>query len=94
MVTAMHDGKDGITTKVRGFVHSRFPLAKERKIPDDASLLEAGIVDSLGILSLVAFVEETFSVRIEDEELSPENFESVEALSRFVRSKQGCPPHS
>ncbi|HXJ84919.1 MAG TPA: acyl carrier protein [Candidatus Methylomirabilis sp.] len=55
---------------------------------DEASLLDAGVIDSVGILELLAFLEQTFGIRISDEELSPEHFDSVEALVRFVEAKR------
>ena len=54
---------------------------------DNASFLEEGIVDSMGILELVMFVEENFHITVEDEELVPDNFDSVSKLAAYVRSK-------
>ena len=51
-------------------------------------LLENGIVDSLGILELVAFIEQEFGVTITDEELLPENFQTVRCLVSFVKRKR------
>jgi acyl carrier protein len=79
---------DAAAARIREFVRSRFPLAREMKVDDDASLLDAGIVDSLGVLDLVTFLEDAFGVKVEDEELNPENFESVAALVRFVEAKR------
>jgi len=59
----------------------------ETRLLDSVSLLEEGIVDSTGVLELVMFVEETFGLSVEDEEIIPENFDSVERLARYVRSK-------
>ncbi len=56
-------------------------------LQDTDSLLESGIIDSLGILKLLAFLEETFSVKLTDDELMPEHFETVNALSRLVGNK-------
>ena len=49
----------------------------ETQLRNDASFLEEGIVDSTGVLELVMFVEETFNIVVEDEEIVPENFDSV-----------------
>lgn len=54
---------------------------------DTASFLEEGIVDSMGIMELVMFVEETFCVTVEDEELVPDNFDSVSRLAAYIRTK-------
>ncbi|MGD2165533.1 MAG: acyl carrier protein [Anaerolineae bacterium] len=56
-------------------------------LPDDASLLEEGIVDSTGVLELVMFVEETFDITVEDDEILPDNFDSVTKLAAYVRRK-------
>jgi acyl carrier protein len=50
--------------------------------------LDSGIVDSLGILDLVAFLESELSLTISDDELLPENFRSIEGISRFVEHKR------
>ena len=54
---------------------------------DDASFLEEGIVDSMGIMELVMFVEENFHITVEDEELVPDNFDSVGKLAAYIRGK-------
>jgi acyl carrier protein len=51
-------------------------------------LIESGIIDSLGIQKLLAFLESRFSIRIEDEELIPENFNSVESIDSFISKKK------
>jgi acyl carrier protein len=55
--------------------------------PDDASFLEEGIVDSMGIMELVMFVEETFGITVDDEELVPDNFDSVSKLAAYIRRR-------
>ena len=54
---------------------------------DTASFLEEGIVDSMGIMELVMFVEDNFHITVEDEELVPDNFDSVSRLAAYVRTK-------
>ncbi len=54
---------------------------------DDQSLLESGIVDSTGVLELVFFVEETFAIKVKDDELVPRNFDSIAKLAAYVRAK-------
>lgn len=56
--------------------------------PANASFLDNGIVDSMNILELVMFVEEKFGVKVADDEIVPENFDSVEQLARYVDSKR------
>ena len=73
---------------IRGFVHQRFPMAVTAAIGDDESLLDSGIVDSLGILDMVAFLEETHGIEIGDDDLNPENFDSILSIAEFVASRQ------
>jgi acyl carrier protein len=56
---------------------------------EEASLLDEGIVDSIAIMELVAFVEDTMNVRVEEEEIIPNNFDSVANLASYIRRKQG-----
>ncbi|GFE58368.1 acyl carrier protein [Geobacter sp. AOG1] len=66
---------------VRGKVQVVFGLSE--------NLLEANIIDSLGIMKLVPFLEHTFSIKINDDEIIPDNFETIEAISSFVQQKIG-----
>ena len=77
----------GVDGNIREFVRSRFPLARDSNVGDDESLLDRGIIDSLGILDLVGFLEQSFGIQVADEDLSPENFDSIAALVRFVKGK-------
>ena len=54
---------------------------------DDASFLSEGVVDSMNVLQLVMYVEKNFGVKVNDEEITPENFDSVLGLAGYVRSK-------
>ncbi len=54
----------------------------------DDSLLELGIIDSVKMMQLIEFLEKKFSIKIEDDELYPENFDSVNAIVSFVESKK------
>lgn len=73
--------------KVRAFLFEKFPACQKNELKDNESLIETGIVDSMGMLELVVFVESDFGIEVEEMDLVPENFESVEALSKFVESK-------
>ena len=77
-----------VSDRIREFVRSRFPLARNLDFSDEDSLLDAGVIDSLGILDLVGFLEETFGIQASDEDLNPENFDSIATLVRFVESKR------
>ena len=70
------------------FMRTRFPAAQGVEFEDESSLLDSGVIDSLGILDLVTFMEESFDIEASDEDLVPENFDSISALVRFVESKR------
>jgi acyl carrier protein len=59
---------------------------------DDASFLENGIIDSLGFMELVAFVEKEYGIKVAPQDLVPDNFDSVNKLSRFVSSRRAPAP--
>jgi len=54
---------------------------------DSQSLIEEGIIDSLGILKLMSFIEDTFSVQIKDADLTPENFSTPQSIADFVKQR-------
>ena len=72
---------------IRGFVQDNFLFGEEITFSDDASLLEQGLIDSTGVLELVAFLEEQFGIAVEDEELVPENLDSIDNLMLFIERK-------
>ena len=74
-------------SRIRAFVEKTFPLAATTPFRDEESLLDAGIVDSMGVLELVGFLEQEFGLKVTDEELTPENFSSVLSLSEFVKRR-------
>ena len=74
--------------RIRDFVVKQFPLARKNGVKPSDKWLETGLLDSLGILDLVHFLEQEFGVLVSDEELMPENFQSLNAVAAFVRSKQ------
>lgn len=76
-----------VEERVRDFVLKQFPLARKGGIEPDDRWLETGLIDSLGILDLVHFLETEFSIHVSDEELSPENFQSLAAVVLFVDAK-------
>lgn len=60
---------------------------QEDELTEDLELFESGIVDSTGVLELVAFIERTFTIKVADAELLPENFSTVAAMAAFIRGK-------
>jgi len=80
--------ESSIKIKVKEFIKENFLLNSDCKTLDDTdSLLQKGIIDSTGVLELVAFIEQTFKFRVEDEELMPDNLDSINKLVIFIKSK-------
>ncbi len=76
-------------TKIRQYILENFLYTRdEDKLKNSDSFLEQGIVDSTGILELLMFVEETFGIEVDDEEVVPDNFDSVERLAHYVQTKK------
>lgn len=76
-----------IETEIRKFIEENFILEGDDHLGDEDSLLEKGIIDSTGVLELVAFIEETYQFKIQDEELVPENLDSIINISQFIQNK-------
>lgn len=77
-----------IKTHLREFIVSNFLFGTEGlQFNDDDSFLEKGIIDSTGILELIEYLEETYGISIEDEELVPENLDSMDRVEAFIGRK-------
>ena len=77
-----------IAQEIRTFVVSNFLYGQDgQSLTSDQSFLENGIIDSTGVLELVAFLEEHFGISVADRELLPENLDSVQNASTFVARK-------
>lgn len=76
-------------TKLRHFIRENFLFGRADDLSDRDSFLEKGIIDSTGILELIAFVEQQYGVRVEDEELVPQNLDSIDSLAAYIERKTG-----
>jgi acyl carrier protein len=83
----MTEQVENVKEQIREFVEEAAQRKGVSGVTDDQSLVESGVIDSLGIFRLVAFLEESFRVRIGDEEIVGENFESIVSIERFVLKK-------
>ncbi len=74
--------------QIRSFIFENFLFdAADDALKNDDSFLEEGIIDSTGVLELVDWLEETFNISVDDEELIPENLDSVKNLVGFITKK-------
>jgi acyl carrier protein len=73
---------------IRAFILKKVPAPKRKTFSDETPLLGSGIIDSLAMLDVLAFVEKSFLIKVSDDELTPQNFGSVRSLVSFVESKR------
>jgi acyl carrier protein len=79
---------NSIQSEIRNFVADNFLFGEDpESLQNDDSFLETGIIDSTGVLELVSFIEDQYHVEVDDDELVPENLDSINRLIDFIDSK-------
>ncbi len=78
-----------IVGAVKEFLTEQKYIKSAEVIDESESLLERGIIDSVGVLNLISFLEETYGINIDEDDLMPENFDSLSAISSYVNRKNG-----
>lgn len=78
---------DELIPKVRAYVLSNFPVADPEAVTDDASLMELGVVDSTGLLEVIEWLRDEFSLDVPDGEMVPDNFSSIANIAAYVARK-------
>ena len=78
-----------LKNKIKDFIIENFLFGNANGLKDDTSFLEEGIIDSTGVLELVTFLEENFEIQVEDEELIPENLDSIDNVTGYLEQKMG-----
>jgi len=78
---------ESIAAQIRSFIVENFLFGSDQDLTDETSFLDEGIIDSTGVLELISFLEETFAIQVEDDELIPENLDSINNVTRLVYSK-------
>ncbi len=74
-----------VRNSIRGYILENLMFSDNAsELPDDVSLLDRGIIDSTGVLEIVMFLEEQFAVKVQDKDLLPDNFDSVDRIAAFV----------
>lgn len=88
MAQMLQASRAAIADETREFVSRSFTYTGDLgSLSDDDSFMANGIIDSTGVLELVYFLEETFSIRVEDNELVPDNLDSVNRVAEYVYRK-------
>lgn len=77
-------------TQVRQFITTNFYMPPDTKLEDEASLLDSGLVDSTGVLEIVLFIEEKLGVTVTDQEILPENLDSIARIAAFVEQRKAA----
>jgi acyl carrier protein len=81
----------GIREKIRAYLEENFLyMMPDFVLGDEDQLLERGVVDSMGIVEMLTFIEDEFGVKAADDEISEANLGSVRAIVRFIASKQSA----
>ena len=73
---------------VKEFIIENFLFGDEEQIELETDFFEKGIIDSTGVIELVSFMEETFEISIDDEELIPDNLSSLKNINAFLQQKK------
>jgi acyl carrier protein len=76
--------KDEVRTIVREFILKEFLFDETKELDDQQSLLESGVIDSTGVLDLIGYLQQRFSVEFHDNELVAQNFDSVQRITEFL----------
>lgn len=76
-----------ILKNLRSFVIQNYLMGRDTGLTDDDSFLDSGIIDSTGVLELVAYLEESYGFKVDNEELTTDNLDSISKVSVYVRSK-------
>jgi acyl carrier protein len=72
---------------IKEFIVENFLFGEDNGLTEETSFFEKGIIDSAGIMELISFIEETYQIKVEDEELIPENFSSLEKVNKYLQQK-------
>ena len=78
-----------VALAIHEFVCANFPRARNDNFQTSDQLIESGVVDSLGLLSIVDFVEMTFNMTVSDEDVVAENFASIDTIAAYIFSSDG-----
>lgn len=74
---------------IRDFIVTNFLFGETGTLDDDVSFLESGIIDSTGMLELIMFLENTWDIKVEPQEMIPENLDSIRRIHQFLSRKLG-----
>ena len=83
-----------IETKVRQFLRENFFVEDSGELNENTSFMQTHLIDSTGFVELIAFVEETFHIEVQEEDMLPENLDSIGNITRYVAKKLNGKAHA
>ncbi|EUC00402.1 acyl carrier protein familyprotein [Rhizobium sp. CF080] len=78
---------EAFENSVREFIAENFLFRADAEVSNNQSLLESGVIDSTGVLELIAFLEQTYGITVADEEIIPENLDSIDNMTSYLATK-------
>lgn len=78
----------GTRERLRTFIESNFYVPEGQKLTDEASLLDNGVIDSTGVLELIGFLQDELKIDVADDEMIPDNLDSIAKIDAFVARKR------
>ena len=82
-----------VRSQLRTYIAENFLyMRRDLQLGDDDSLLRKGVIDSLGVMEVLGFVEETFGLHVDQNDITEENFGTLSAIARYVASHVGAAP--
>jgi acyl carrier protein len=86
---------ENIKTTIRKYIVENFLFGDSSvSFTDQESFMEKGILDSTGILDMILFIEKTYNIKIEDDEITPDNLDSLVHMEKFIQKKSGAAKHA
>lgn len=79
-----------VESKIRAYVADNFLFGDGASLKNDDSFLDKGIIDSTGILEIILFLEEEFAIKVADNEMLPENLDSISNIVRFIERRKAA----
>jgi acyl carrier protein len=76
-----------VKREIRSFIVGNFLFGQDQDLSDDTSFLDKGFIDSTGVLELVAHLEETYDIKVNDDELIPDNLDTIESIAAYIARK-------
>lgn len=85
--------KDQIVTRIRAFVEENFLYMRpDMELANDESLMGKGVVDSMGVMEMIEFLEEEFGVVVDDDDITEENLGTIDRIAEYVAAHQTAGP--